>query len=578
MNKGSIGKLKSRLNIVDLAGLILAWSVIIVLFCVMPLYHKDGYSMISTLKYKVIMRCGFYALIAASIVFLFKIFDCIIEKKFYLYINKAKETDLFMILFVFLGIISNSCCTVYSDLTNPEVPWFKEGSLYGQKGWYMGLASYLVFFLFYLILSRCISFSRYIFIPVIAVALFTFWWGINNVYTLVPRVTIALPLALGPRGMYLSKLYFALDMKFDYKSAGGFISSMGNINWFCGYTSVVAPIIWGLYIDAKKKWEKAILILSAFISLHMIMVNGSDSGLFALVVTMIALLIFAIGDKEKLLNDLEILAVMFLAGALVGFVDKTEKIPRLYRISVLEKVYGFPSLVMLFIVIAIYVFLKARKGKFNVKAAVIVRNIAMIGIGVSFVLYVILTAVNTVNGGKVPIIGTRPEFIFSDSWGSSRGITWKTGLKGFSLLSGEKKFIGSGPDMFYYSLLQIPNEELQKMIAYFGGQRLTNAHNEWITLLVNNGILGLGAFIALTFTGIKKCLTYAKDHPGLICVALSLISYTANNMFSFATMMNTPLFFAMLGLGMAALRDSEKPSPKNVRSHAAPKKRKAHKH
>ena len=132
--------------------------------------------------------------------------------------------------------------------------------------------------------------------------------------------------------------------------------------------------------------------------------------------------------------------------------------------------------------------------------------------------------------------------------------------------------------MFYYSLLQIPNEELQKMIAYFGGQRLTNAHNEWITLLVNNGILGLGAFIALTFTGIKKCLTYAKDHQGLICVALSLISYTANNMFSFATMMNTPLFFAMLGLGMAALRESEKPSPKNVRSHAAPKKRKAHKH
>jgi O-antigen ligase len=191
---------------------------------------------------------------------------------------------------------------------------------------------------------------------------------------------------------------------------------------------------------------------------------------------------------------------------------------------------------------------------------------------------VILTIVNTVNGGKVPIIGSKEEFIFSDTWGSYRGITWKIGLKGFSLLSLWHKLIGSGPDMFYYSLLQIPNEDLHKMIAVFGGQRLTNAHSEWITLLVNNGILGLSAFIAMTVTGIKKCLTYAKDRPGLLCVALSLISYTANNMFSFETMMNTPLFFAMLGIGMAALKEDEKPLFVTGQKEGGKKKRKAHKH
>ena len=578
MAKGNSKKAKKGLNIVDLAGIILAWSVIIALFCVMPLYHKNGYTLISTLKYKVVMKTGFYALIAASAVFLFKIFDCIIDKKFYLYIKKAKETDLFVLTFIFFGIISNSCCDLQADLTNPEVPWFKEGSFYGQKGWYLGLASYLVFFLFYLILSRCVTFSKYLFIPVIAVAVITFWWGLNNVYTLVPRVTIPLPPTLGPKGMYLSNIHFSLDMKFDYTTGGGFISSMGNINWFCGYTSVVAPIIWGLYTDAKKSWEKVTLAVCAFVSFYMIIVNGSDSGLFALVVTMIALLCYAMGDKEKLLNDLEIMAVMFTAGAMVGFVDKTNKIPRMYRISVLEKAYGLPSLVMLLMVIAVYVFIKMRKKEYNVKAAVKVRNGILIVLGILFITYVILLIVNTVNGGKVPIVGTRPEFVFSDSWGSSRGITWKTGLKGFSLLSLWHKLIGSGPDMFYYSLLQIQNEELQKMVSYFGGQRLTNAHSEWITLLVNNGILGLSAFIAMTVTGIKKCLSYAKDRPGLLCVALSLISYTANNMFSFETMMNTPLFFAMLGIGMAALKEDEKPLFVTGQKEGGKKKRKAHKH
>ena len=116
------------------------------------------------------------------------------------------------------------------------------------------------------------------------------------------------------------------------------------------------------------------------------------------------------------------------------------------------------------------------------------------------------------------------------------------------------------------------------MVSYFGGQRLTNAHSEWITLLVNNGILGLSAFIAMTVTGIKKCLTYAKDRQGLLCVALSLISYTANNMFSFETMMNTPLFFAMLGIGMAALKEDEKPLFVKGQKEGGKKKRKAHKH
>ena len=576
MAKGSPNKAYKRLNIMDLAGIILAWSVIIVLFCVMPLYHRNGYSIISTLKYKLIMRYSIYALVGASIVFLYKLSESIFEKRFLLYIKKARETDIFMILFLLFAFVSHLFCDVTSTLSNPELPWFTEGSLYGQKGWYMGLASYLVFFLFYLILSRCMPFSGYMFIPVIAVAVFTFWWGINNAYTLVPRMTIAGPPVLGPRGMYLSKIYFALDMKYDYKNAGGFLASLGNINWFCGYTSVVAPIIWGLYTDAKKTWARVLLLVSAFFSFCMIMVNGSDSGLFALVVTMTVLICYSLSDEEKLLKTLEMMAVMFVAGAIVGLSDKSARLSRALRVTLLEKVYGIPSLVMLIIVAFVYVYIKRRKKEYNVKTAAAVRKVILIGLGTALVLYVILTIVNTVSGGKVPLIGSRKEFMFNDAWGSNRGVTWVTGLKGFWIQSFGHKLVGSGPDMFYYALSQ--NEKTQEMLSYFGGQRLTNAHSEWITLLVNNGLLGLGAFIAMTVFGIKKCLTYAKDHPGLLAVALSLISYTANNMFSFETMMNTPLFFAMLGLGMAALRESEKPMVRSGKKNTSKKKRKAHKH
>ena len=69
-------------------------------------------------------------------------------------------------------------------------------------------------------------------------------------------------------------------------------------------------------------------------------------------------------------------------------------------------------------------------------------------------------------------------------------------LKEFPLI---RKLFGAGPDCFACCAYAMP--ELSDMLyRYFGSARLTNAHNELLTCLVNTGIFGfifyLGIFVS----------------------------------------------------------------------------------
>ena len=56
--------------------------------------------------------------------------------------------------------------------------------------------------------------------------------------------------------------------------------------------------------------------------------------------------------------------------------------------------------------------------------------------------------------------------------------------------------------------------------GYFEGSVFTNAHNEWLTTLVNMGLLGVAAYAAVFITALQ---TYRKN---FLAVLLLPVSYT----------------------------------------------------
>lgn len=91
----------------------------------------------------------------------------------------------------------------------------------------------------------------------------------------------------------------------------------------------------------------------------------------------------------------------------------------------------------------------------------------------------------------------------------------------------------------------------------YAGERLTNAHNEWLTLLVNTGFLGLACYLGLFASAFARHIRGASGQPLLYLSAICILTYTMNNIVSFQQVLSTPFVFIMTGIGEAYFRNMQ---------------------
>lgn len=83
-------------------------------------------------------------------------------------------------------------------------------------------------------------------------------------------------------------------------------------------------------------------------------------------------------------------------------------------------------------------------------------------------------------------------------WGNRRGRLWQMAWMGFRKGNLHQKLLGAGPDCFASYLGELlPGGTVLFDKGYFEGSVFTNAHNEWLTTLVNMGLLGVAAYAAV---------------------------------------------------------------------------------
>ena len=91
---------------------------------------------------------------------------------------------------------------------------------------------------------------------------------------------------------------------------------------------------------------------------------------------------------------------------------------------------------------------------------------------------------------------------------------------------------------------------------YFGRLMLTNAHNEWLTVLIDEGLLGAAGYIGLMVTAIGRYLKAGREDSLAGAAGMGILAYTVNNIFSFQQVMSTSAVFLILGIGEACLRSN----------------------
>ena len=138
--------------------------------------------------------------------------------------------------------------------------------------------------------------------------------------------------------------------------------------------------------------------------------------------------------------------------------------------------------------------------------------------------------------------------LFTDHWGNQRGFAWRYTWEAFSEMPFLRKWIGVGPDAYSFYAESVP-EYAAQMEAFWGSLTLTNAHNEYLTKLINVGIFGLLSYLFMLGSAIYIFVKNRKEHVLLPAFALCVVSYMAHNIFCYEQVCCTPFFYILFGFG-----------------------------
>lgn len=516
---------KNKKDIFVQLGNGISWLILVLFFVAMPLYFCDGYQKIATRKYN-LMIYGSVGIIALTVLFLIAVLLLRgISSKDVRKYNSIILLDVFALSYAVISIFSYFF-SIYKKYGEKNENWFVEGALYGTEGWYMGLATILIMVFMYFVISRNLLYSQRIWIPIITVSTIIFLWAILNRFEIYP-----------------------IEMKYQTEK---FLSSIGNINWLAGYSSIVMPVIVGLYWKNKvAKYEK-ILIFPLIVTLSNVLLNGSDSLVVSFLITMVVLLQFSYKDKMKMLKFSEICMWFTFNGFMIFLTDEFYDITRT-DYSEIGKIFdgGIWSLFWFLTGLTMYLYMYfcvKDKLKYPNWCSLYLGKIVACAVIFLFVAFLIVLIINTMLGNTIPGIRNIAIFYFDYEWGTKRGAIYEEAYWVFRESYWWQKIIGVGPDTFYFQLIN--TQRAMRINDYiFGTARLTNAHSEFFTILVNEGILGVCSFAGIIVTSLRFFGKKAEGYEGLVVYVLVIVMYVTNNLISFQTILNTPLLFVMLGIG-----------------------------
>ena len=146
-----------------------------------------------------------------------------------------------------------------------------------------------------------------------------------------------------------------------------------------------------------------------------------------------------------------------------------------------------------------------------------------------------------------------------DMWGSGRGYIWARTLP----LLNQRWITGSGPDSF---IIEFPQDDIIGKIRTFGTPYIVvdKAHNLFLQTGVNTGVISMlallfifGWYIIANFVSIMKGMAQNEDKwifAMRIAILAGVCGYAAASMSTDSTVAVSPVFWTVLGMGVAMKR------------------------
>lgn len=489
-----------------------------------PLYMKKAYYEIGQCKYDMYFGITVTGL---PVLLLFTIIYFVLRRKTWSWKTMVKSLSC-----IDIAVISYLLCAIISFI----LCQYKEEAWSGYAGWNMGLYAQITFVFLYFYVSRFARDYKAILTILLCVSVIVVVLAILNRFL------------IDPLGVYegIPEYYFVQ-----------FLSTLGQTSWYSSFLCIILPI--GIYAFWKSEKRNSNIITGCYILLGFmsLVTQNSDSAYFAFAGFMLVFAWFSFGEWNKLKK---LLTIVFLFGS------STKMIKFLLLFwdgSVIAQLDDFSRflinspfswiLMALSALLIVGIILAEKKANYPLKIMRTIRNILFVCLGLVFLTAVVLLVISSKVGEDVPWKGI-PYLVWHNYWGNGRGYTWKLTGKMFSEMSLQNKIFGVGPESYPYYMYENYKDIVDAM---WGGSVLTNAHNEWFNALINYGIVGGVAYLAIFIIGVVSCAKRVKQCPEMMMILSCIAAYVCHNFFCYQQVLCTPYIMIILGIGQYLMRKEE---------------------
>lgn len=377
----------------------------------------------------------------------------------------------------------------------------------GYDGWYMGAVSQLIFVGIYFFVSRQYDQAGY---PL---------YGGEAAFALATLLGLLHRLGIDPLGLLIT--YKRNDWEYSHM-----LSTLGNINWLCGYYSVVLAISMAHYLREERRLAAAALYLLNVAAFLLLLIQGSYSGLLIPAVCTGVCLLFCRENAGAAARVLAVPAAAFglmpVWERLMGLMGKNAILAADGNIFAVTVWYGWwlGAGVCLLGSLGLRRLPKKAAGR-------------LITLTVCLGTVCALTAV-LLRMGKGSL---------NDGFGSGRGFLWRISAESFGKAGLKGKLLGAGPDCFEAAVFRNYAAQARTVWegTYWENAVFTNAHSEPLTQLLNLGVPGVLCYLGIFGAGLYR---YRRQELGVLACTM----YGVYALVSFQQVLSTPLLFLALGI------------------------------
>lgn len=482
----------------------------ILIILVMPFYYENGYFNMTEAKARFLWISGGILLLAVLVSYIVSIISEIFQHGYAdvlkrLFKRKIKKRfsilDIFMLLF-----LCSTICSGFVSKTPKESFW-------GSSGWFMGILTIGILVSMYFIVSRNIKFDRYMITAAIVSSTILYIMGICNSF-------------------HIDVFGLHQEISNDFYS---YISTIGNVNWYVGYLSMMFPMGCLLYLICNKSSLKLLMLLYVNLGFYNVIICRSDGIILGLATAFFVIGFYIIWNKQYLEEFLKlIISFCITLGIVSGIVKFYQgefvKIDSIFLFVLEKKLWIFVGIVTL-------LFLAVFKWK---KRIIKKETSEKLYAGIVFCVFSIFAGF---------LLLMHEISVFDDGWGTKRGVLWICTYNLFSKFQWRYKLFGCGCDCFGIAFLS-------KYYNYVSGIYL-NAHNEFLQYLVTTGFFGLFSYSMIWVSSAKMFLE--KKQKSIIDWMLfsGIMGYLGQSVVNNPQAYNYAVLFLLFALFQKSINDSK---------------------